>query len=60
MPIFGEENVKGLSASLAAQDGINDDAPRRRAGPFIELVREMNEERIEIGRQLVGRTGLNY
>ncbi len=60
MPIFGEENVKGLGASLAAQDGINDDAATKGEVPFIELVREMNsEEEIEIGRQLVGRTGLN-
>lgn len=56
MPIFGEENVKGLGASLAAQDGVG-----ATAGPAADATAEvpLSDEDLEIGRQLVGRTGLN-
>ncbi|MBA4017093.1 MAG: hypothetical protein C0483_07975 [Pirellula sp.] len=56
MPIFGEENVKGLGTSLAAQDGVS-----AAASPAAEATAEVpvSDEDIEIGRQLIGRTGLN-
>ena len=56
MPIFGEENVKGLGASLAARDGIGA-ASSLEADATAEV--PVSEEDIEIGRQLIGRTGLN-
>jgi cbb3-type cytochrome oxidase cytochrome c subunit len=55
MPHFGEETIKGLGTGLAALDGIGPDADADEAN----LAATVSDEDIEIGRQLVGRTGLN-
>ena len=56
MPIFGEENVKGLGASLAAQDGVGA-ATISATDATVEI--PVSDEDLEMGRQLIGRTGLN-
>ncbi|MGC3965975.1 MAG: c-type cytochrome [Pirellulales bacterium] len=55
MPIFGEETIKGLGTGLASIDGIGPDAD----ADHEDLAATVSEEDLEIGRQLVGRTGLN-
>ena len=57
MPMFAPEHVKGLGSSLAAIDGVSphqDETPTKG-----ESAESTGDDDIEIGRQLVGRTGLN-
>ena len=60
MPTFKPEHVAGLAHSLAATDGVPiDDRRESTTAGGVSSAASASAEQLEIGRQLMGRTGLN-